>query len=488
MEPPPTFSPARRWTSAAHVGLSIAALVAIVAMTNFLASRHFKTFSWAAENRLTLSPMTRHLVESLTNKVQIAVLYDRRDSLYSSVSELLRQYEAASPNIDLEFVDYLYNPSRAEQIQAQFKLAPETGNRIIFHCDNRGTKVVREAELSIYDLKNFRLGHDIKRTAFRGEPLFTSAIYSVIDPSPVTAYFLEGHGESDPGDGNSQEGFLKFARLLRDNNIQVQALSLLTNDVPSDCELLVVAAPRHALPASELAAIQRYLQQGGRIFALFAWNARDLSTGLEQLFANWGIEVGHNVVVDDLQAKSGEQGVLLVNHFGEHPIVASLGRSRLWMALPRSIAQRSTAASADAVKVVELATSGPRGAAVATRNKDQGVVVRDGAIPLIVAAEKGSIQGVSADRGITRLLVAGDSLFLGNVGIDLESNRDFATLAINWLLNREVLLEGIGPRPIREYRLNLTDSEMRNIRWLMLAILPGAVMLAGLLVWARRRV
>ena len=31
--------------------------------------------------------------------------------------------------------------------------------------------------------------------------------------------------------------------------------------------------------------------------------------------------------------------------------------------------------------------------------------------------------------------------------IDAAANRDFAGYAVNWLLDRTVLLEGIGPRP-----------------------------------------
>ena len=106
----------------------------------------------------------------------------------------------------------------------------------------------------------------------------------------------------------------------------------------------------------------------------------------------------------------------------------------------------------------------------------------------MVAVEKGAIQGVITERGATRLVVTGDSRFLANGWIDLPvGNRDFADAAINWLLNRAQLLEGIGPRPVKEYKIVMTISQLQEAQWTLLAGLPGGVLMLGGLVWLRRR-
>ena len=117
---------------------------------------------------------------------------------------------------------------------------------------------------------------------------------------------------------------------------------------------------------------------------------------------------------------------------------------------------------------------------------DRGVKEITGPIPLAVAVEKGAIQGVSADRGSTRMVVAGDSFFLANGAIESEANYDFANLAVNWLLDREHL-QAIGPRPVHEYRIAMTESQVRSVRWILLGGMPGGVLLLGALVWLRRR-
>ena len=53
--------------------------------------------------------------------------------------------------------------------------------------------------------------------------------------------------------------------------------------------------------------------------------------------------------------------------------------------------------------------------------------------------------------------------------------------------DRPNLLEGIGPRPVTEFRLLITKTQQREICWLLLGALPGAVLLFGGLVWLARR-
>ena len=102
---------------------------------------------------------------------------------------------------------------------------------------------------------------------------------------------------------------------------------------------------------------------------------------------------------------------------------------------------------ADAPKVDELAFSSPQSTLVG----DPTAAPRS--YPLMAAVEQKPVPGVANTRGTTRIVVVGDSFFLGNQHIEAAANRDFAGYAANWLLDRTVLLEGIGPRPVTEYRL-----------------------------------
>jgi ABC-type uncharacterized transport system involved in gliding motility auxiliary subunit len=127
-------------------------------------------------------------------------------------------------------------------------------------------------------------------------------------------------------------------------------------------------------------------------------------------------------------------------------------------------------------------------AAHINNSKLEGEIDRQGSpIPLAIAVEKGSIQGVAADKGTTRIVVVGNSLMFGNVPITFAANSDFASACINWLLNNDQFLAEIPPRAITEYTLSITNHQMRTLQWMFLGVAPTAAMLIGVIVWLKRR-
>jgi hypothetical protein len=105
----------------------------------------------------------------------------------------------------------------------------------------------------------------------------------------------------------------------------------------------------------------------------------------------------------------------------------------------------------------------------------------------MVAVEKGAIKEVITERGTTRMVVAGDSLFLANQQIDSYGNRDFAGYLANWLLDRPQLLGGVGPKRVTDFKFVTTNAQMQSAQLILLGGLPGSVLLLGGLVWLRRR-
>jgi hypothetical protein len=152
----------------------------------------------------------------------------------------------------------------------------------------------------------------------------------------------------------------------------------------------------------------------------------------------------------------------------------------MWVPRPVSPIQQPNP-PADAPTVTPLAWSGPGSTLLGERG------AKPHAYPLMVAVEQNSIKGIAGGNGSTRMVIAGDSIFLGNQGIEGGANRDFLGFAVNWLLDRGILLNGIGPSPVIEYRLFMTQTQLRNVRWLLLGALPGSVLAFSSLVWLRRR-
>src|SRR5438105_1655689 len=491
LEPTPSFSSARKWSISLNTLVSSLTVLALVLMVNYLAARHFTRLYVSKGAQLQLSPLTLQVLASLTNDVEVIVYFDKQDPLYDSVWGLLKEYSLRNNRIKLRTVDYERDPGTANAIKATYQLSSDK-DVVIFDCNKRA-KFVPQGELSELDIQPLVSGQskEVRRTHFKGELMFTSAILNVSSPRSVKAYFLTGHGEHSITDHESQMGYSKFAEVLKQNNIEPTRLSLLgTNEIPLG-NLLILAGPTELLPELELNKIDQYLKNGGRMLALFNVLSiyKNKNTGLERVLADWGIEIGRNIVRD--KSNSGTGSDIATSGFGNHPIVNAIFKAegRLHMVEPRSIRKMSGRAVADAPNVTELAFTGPDGTVL---TDIRGNEIYEHAndlrtnVSLAVAVEKGKIKNVSADRGTTRIVVLGDSVLWGNNMIESLSNRDFAFLAVNWLLDRSELL-AIPARPIKEYKLMMTHSQLTAVTWMLLAGMPGSVLLLGLLVWVRRR-
>jgi hypothetical protein len=493
-EPSPakSFSTGRKWGIFLSVVVSIASVAALVVMLNYLGARHFERFDWNPEIRAPLRPQTLGLLRTLTNDVTITVYYDKSDPLYDNVLDLAREYKLHSPHITLHVVDSLVDAADARKVQADYKLGPVDGKNMVIVANGDRHIVIKENVLSAYSVEmkpapGDRMYLDRHLKAFNGEMYISASILNVCNPNPASAYFLQGHGEHRPDSTERLGGYEKFTDLLAQNNVRSDILNLAgTNDIPTNCNLLVIAGPDNPIPREEVDKIRHYLSRGGRLFALFNFLpvTRKSASGLESLLQEWDITLGNNEIEDSDNA-SGPSDIFVNNLNPDHPVSFPLLGYRLRMIRPRSVTPplvNKAAETQNAAKATWLAATGPRAVAVESGSRKPA----NGAVAVIAAVEKSNVKG-AFEGGTTRIIVAGDSSFLANDYLDLEANRGFASLALNWLLDQTRLMAGVGPQKVTPIRLAMTNSQMRHVSWIFLAAMPGAILLLGGLVWVRRR-
>ncbi len=480
----PSFSPGRRWTIGFDVVVRTALVLAVVVMVNYLGAKFYERFYFSSQTQVKLSPRTLSVVRSITNQVVVTVYYDKTDDWYPTIIALLNEYRSANPDISVKTVDYLRDAGEAQKIKDQYKLSSTKDKDLVIFDSGGHVKVVNGDALTQVKLeqvpnateREFRR----KPIAFNGEMMFTAMLLAVENPKPLKAYFLQGHGEPSLSDSGETD-YQKFGAVLAESYIATEPLQLLGDTaVPDDCNLLIIAGPRTELKPEELQKIDQYLKQGGRLFVLFNYFSIKHPTGLEPILKPWGVNVISDVVHDPKNTING-QDVYTFN-FSSHPAVNPLTQLAVDLVLPRPVARVDWEnPPTDAPKVDELAFSGPE----STLLGDPTAAPRS--YPLMAAVEQKSVPGVANTRGTTRMIVVGDSFFLGNRLIESGANRDFLGYAANWLLDRTVLLEGIGPRPVTEFRLTMTHDQQIKVRWLLLGALPGGVLAFGWLVWLVRR-
>jgi hypothetical protein len=489
----PSFSSASRWRTGLDVVLRTLLVLAVMGMANYLGAQFFHRFFLSSQTQMALSSRTLGVLRSVTNHVEVTLYYDRKADFYPDIVALLNEYRAANKNISVQTVDYVRDAGAAEMIKEkyhQYFTSQSDKDQVIFDSAGR-VKVFPGSALISYKAeltgshprpdnpKQPELEFERRPVTFNGEQAFTSILLALANPQPLKAYFLQGHGEASLAD-SSTVGYQKFESVLEQNYISVTNLNWLGNaGVPADCNLLIIAGPNQLFKEPELQQIGEYLREGGKLLVLFGVNSRGHPTGLEPIMQTWGVGV-----MDDI-AKDADHTVttqdVIVNTFNKHTVVDSLSDVQLQLYSPRPIVKIPASQVANAPDVNELFATSAAGTLYGNPSEPPHNY------PLACAVEQKPVAGVTNPRGNTRIIVVGDYIFLGNYYIDAGGNRDFLNSAVNWLCDRPLLLAGIGPRPVTNFRLQITHHQQRQLGWLLLGALPGAVLIIGWLVWLVRR-
>jgi ABC-type uncharacterized transport system involved in gliding motility auxiliary subunit len=451
---------ARQTKYASYATLYILIVCAIVVIGNYLANRYDKTYDATSNKRYSLSQETKKIVDQL--KQPATITYFNQSRHFADGRDLLNEYADLSSKIHIKYVDPDKDPAAAR----------EAGIR------SYGTATVTAD------------GHTETANAMTEEGI-TGALIRDIKGNTRTVCFVTGSGEHAIDD-TSRDGESRFKDLLARDSYQTQSIDLVTTaQIPAGCTAIVVAGPIHDYLQPEVSAIQTYVENGGRALLMLdpplrmGPSAIGDNDALGSVLASWGVTPDKDLVLDlnpiGQIAGLGPQ-VPLVTSYGTQPIVADMKGTATGFPLSRSLSIQNTSKTT----VDQLFSSSS--SSLATMNlSSPSVSVKDPNNkkgPLILAAAGTYNTGKSGAQG--RFVVVGSSIWASNRFIDFNGNSDLATNAINWLCSDEDLIS-IHPKPPENRQVTMTQGQMRTVRIVSQFVLPLIVIIAGILVWWKRR-
>jgi ABC-type uncharacterized transport system involved in gliding motility auxiliary subunit len=491
---PPTLRH-RRLVIGANVLVQMVAVLALVVMANWLASRHYLRFDWTKSGYYKLAEKTKQELASLKAPVDVVVFLppsggrDYIEKVLDDVRNLLKEFQFyGKDKLRVEYVDPQRDLARAQQFVKEYNL--DSPDVVIFASGGRH-KYVRLDEM--VDVESDPTGsEEASVKAFKGEGLFLSAIQTVTEEESPKVYFLTGHGERDPEDFDQTSGYSEIARYIKRDNITVEKWNLLEKqELPPGAGAIIIAGPRKPFSQAELNLLQQYLKNKGRLLIML--DPRDQS-GLEPFLKRWGVQVDDDLVMRKAGVLLGTELLdvnAVVADYAPHPITAKLADTNTQFPYARSVrrAQPAEDTAADQPQVMELVKTSPDywGETDVDNEHPTFNPAKDiaGPLPLAVAVETSKPQGVNVDIGVTRLVVIGTSRFVDNSDLG-GGNLDFFMNSVNWLLQREQLV-AVGPKVPEEFRLDMSPHQQMAVYILVMGGMPLAVGIIGFLVWLGRR-
>ena len=495
------------------LGAGVLMALALYGMVNYLSYRHYQRADWTSSQLYTLSEKSLNVVRDLDRDVDMVLFLSPTSELYDAASELVDRYAAAnSARIRKREIDPAKNLLEAQRLVEKYSIERE--NVIVVATDD-DRRVIDEFDLAEYDYSGAQFGQGPTLQEFKGEGQITSALLALVESKKPKILFTSGHGEEPLAQSQDLRSLSQARDLLGKDNFEIEEWSSLGQAaVPEGTDLLVAAGPTTNFLPPELEVFSRYLASGGRMLLLldpvFNSSADGLvDHGVGDWLASYGVEVGENIVVDpssDLPFFGPE--TIFTDSFGTHPIVEALEqtRTRVLFPLARTVgvmADLPDAPGGGELTTEELVLSSAAGWGETDLAALEGVGQDDqdvaGPVSLGVAvsfAVAGSDEGAAeevatedSDEGAgpeARLVVFGDSDFATDAQLANGANSVLLLNAFNWLVKREKLIDIEGRKP-EQTRLSLSQPELTNIYLIVLILMPGLALVAGISMWRSRR-
>lgn len=448
-----------------HAGASIVFLAAILILLQTLSARHNTRFDTTKNKRFSLASQTVQILNTLERDVTFTCFFKGTSTGKIELEDLLKEYANINPRITYTLID----PDKD----------PVTTRR--YGVTNYGTIVVESGDVEAKILEIT-------------ESTITNAILKVTREEKKVVYFLAGHGEKSVTNADT-DGYSKLREAIADEHYDVKELLTLREEaIPDDCEILVIAGAEKDLFSRERDVVSRYLSGGGN--ALILLEPILEHTELETIIADYGIEVGDNVIIDRFgKVLAGNFLTPVVNKYGDHPITNNFSLASFF---PQSRTVQIAVEPPPGVIAVEIASTGTTAYAetnidtlLAGKSQFEGEHDLSGPVHIAVAATRvieaaGEKDSLEVKRRRSRIVVYGDSDFVNNAYLDLSGNRDLILNTIGWLAEEEDLI-AIRPKDPMVQPILLTERQGRVFFWLPVVGLPALAAVLGVIIGIIKR-
>jgi ABC-2 type transport system permease protein len=340
--------------------------IVLVVLLNLVASYYFFRVDLTEEQRYSIKPQTREILNSLEDEVYIEVFLEgelnagfRR--FQKSIKETLEEFRIYSGNR----VNYIFtNPATANGQKAQAEYMNDLASRGIQPTNVIDTKDGQRVEKIIFPgaivsvggmesglmllkgstakTSDERINQSIENIEFE----LINTIYTLANTDRKRIGLVTGHGELE---GAAIASFNKDIREVYD----VYKVDLASSTDLKKNDALIIAKPRAAFSPADKFKLDQYIMQGGRVmFLLDRMDASMDSAAVDNYFAipydlnlddqlfKYGVRINPDLIQDQSAAPypivTGETGgkpqmqlidwpfFPLINHYAEHPITRNL--------------------------------------------------------------------------------------------------------------------------------------------------------------------
>ena len=421
----------------------------------------------------TIGDETKKVLKALDKDVTIYQIA-QSGSEDDTISNLLKRYEDESKHIKVEVKDPVVNPKFASEYTTDDLAA----NSLIVVCGDRN-KVI-----SYNDMYSTSVDYNTWQqttTGFDGEGQITSAIGYVTSEDLPIMYTLSGHGEKDL-DSSFKEDIQKA-------NIDIKELNLLTEGkVPDDADCLMIVSPTSDISEEEKTEILDYLEAGGKAMIFSDYTQDDLPN-FDAVLANYGVKRAEGIVFEgDSQHYGMQMPYYLVPTVNSTDASSETASAGSYVLAPYAQGIQKTDDVRDTVTIDSILTTSDQAYSKTNMQssqieKEEGDV--DGPFDLGVAIT----ETLDDDKETQIVYYSTANLMESQVNQMVSGGNEKLLLeSLSWMTSTdESSSVSISSKSLQSTSLTVTDYDAAFWKICTIGLIPGVFLVAGFLIWLRRR-
>lgn len=447
----------------------LAILVAVNVLAQALPTK-WTQFDISAAQLYSLTSDTKAVVTNLQQDVTIYWITQAGEEDLV-VEKLLQRYSELSSHITV----VKKNPDIYPTFAQQYTSDTVYNNSLVVECGEKYRYIGYE-DIYQYDAMSYYTTGSAS-SSFDGEGAVTSAISYVVSEELPQIYLLTGHGEAELSE--------TFAAELERSNMETAELSLLNVDeIPQDCDAILVNAPTSDISQEEQAMLQEYLQGGGRLLVLSGPQQETELTNLYAILEGYGVSAAQGIVVDtDREHYAFIAPYILMPELGSSDITAPLEESGHHVIVPiaQGLTTSEEAAGATVTPLLETSSdafSKISGYGMTTYEEEDGDI--GGPFALAVSVEDASAGG--------KLVWVASDYLLDDLYNSYSSgaNLDFAMNSLSWMMGQQDAIS-IRSKSLDYNYLTISAGAATALKVFMIGVVPLAYLLVGVDEVLRRR-
>ncbi|MCR5623941.1 MAG: GldG family protein [Lachnospiraceae bacterium] len=470
-----------RFTSGAYSTVISVIVIAVVVVLNMAFNNLDLSFDLTSEEIYSLTDESKAVLKDVDTPVTVYYLVTENGA-NERIKKSLDSFKDVNPNIKIEEKDPVLYPAFGEQFDIEDSLA---NNDVIVVNDKTNTaKYISNSSMyfSAYSSDMSLTGETLDV-----EGCVVSAIQYVIDGKKNNMYCLLGHDESIPGD----EIFNAVEKL---NTDWIQLNLSTKGEIPDDCDVLYIGAPKSDLKEDEKDLIIDYLKAGGDAIILtgntYAEYSDQKMDNFNEVLEYLGIEIDNGQIYEDAGHYYQTQSCIVPEINDSSAVMDSISKDSIMILSVESMKLADSSDLRSTLTVTPLLTTSDKSfLRKNVKNTDSKKQSEDVDGPFTVGAF--FEDKVDADNTSKVVVYSSYYFVLDNSSAGIYSpspeNYKLFTNAFSSVLESEVDVVSVPKKSLEDVQVIVPVGTQVFLAVIIIILIPGTLLLMGFVLWFFRR-